>query len=129
MRIHHGLGSILAMSLASLCASAKSNDANLTGLPTYPGLTGGTMDNVPRDLFGHQCTHFAANSNDALAKVTDWYRKNFADAKETAVNSDNMYGGYFKLDGIKLKKGNDFINVYRMQKQEDTSVEIFKCSN
>jgi hypothetical protein len=38
-----------------------------------------------------------------------------------------LYGNYFKLDGIKLLSGNDIVNVYRMQNDKQTSVELFKC--
>jgi hypothetical protein len=45
-----------------------------------------------------------------------------------SVNKDSLYCG-FKLDGIKLLLGNDFVDIYRMANQKTTSIEIFKCKD
>jgi hypothetical protein len=50
-------------------------------------------------------------------------------AKADDVNKDSLYGSYFKLDGIKLLLGNDIVNIYRMENQKTTSIEIFKCKD
>ncbi|MBS0431787.1 MAG: hypothetical protein JSS21_05215 [Proteobacteria bacterium] len=110
-------------------SAAHANQPNATDLPSYPGATNGIMDATYRDTFGHSCIHYMANSAEPLATVEAWYRKQMAGAHETPVNADNMYGGFFKLDGSRLKRGNDFANTYRSQCQKDTSVELFSCRN
>ena len=133
MPLRTKLGSCVAVSVfamvmlaAPLTAEAKGVAKNTTGLPTYSAESGSTMDALPRSWNGHQCTHYASNSNDALATVEAWYRKEMAGAKEAPVNADHQYGP-FTLDGIKFTKGIDVVNVYRMQNQKDTSIELFKC--
>ena len=116
---------ILALPLSSL-ANAKGVAKNTTGLPTYPKETSSIMDAQPRDWRGHQCTHYASSSDDPLATVESWYRKELPGAKEAPVNADAQYGP-FKLDGIKFSHGVDVVNVYRMQGQKDTAIELFKC--
>ena len=78
---------------------------------------------------GRSCIHFSASTPDGLAAVEDWYKKALPSAKLDDVNKDSMYGDHFKLDGIKLLNGNDFVNVYRMNNGTRTSVELFKCRN
>jgi hypothetical protein len=100
---------------------------NTTGLPTYPHLRRAIMDSVSRNTLGHQCTHFAADSGDPLEVVEAWYRKALPGAVESDVNQDSIYGSYFKLTGIKLTKGSDFLTVYRTVNGTSTSIELFKC--
>jgi len=85
------------------------------------------MDPVPRDTLGHQCTHYAAESPDPLETVEAWYRKVLPGSVEGDVNKDSMYGSYFKLIGIKLTRGNDFLTIYRTADAKSTSIELFKC--
>lgn len=106
---------------------AADGDQNTTGLPTYPHLRRAIMDAVSRNTLGHQCTHFAADSGDPLEMVEAWYRKALPGAVESDVNQDSIYGGYFKLTGIKLTKGSDFLTVYRTDSSTSTSIELFKC--
>jgi hypothetical protein len=106
---------------------AADVDQNTTGLPTYPHLRRAIMDAVSRNTLGHQCTHFAADSGDPLETVEAWYRKALPGAVESDVNQDSIYGSYFKLTGIKLTKGSDFLTVYRADTGTSTSIELFKC--
>ena len=48
-------------------------------------------------------------------------------ALESDVNQDSIYGSYFKLTGIKLTRGSDFLTVYRSDNGTTTSIELFKC--
>jgi hypothetical protein len=106
---------------------AADVDQNTTGLPTYPHLRRAIMDAVSRDTLGRLCTHFAADSGDSLEMVEAWYRKALPGAVETDVNQDSIYGSYFKLTGIKLTKGSDFLTVYRIADGTSTSIELFNC--
>jgi hypothetical protein len=56
-----------------------------------------------------------------------WYRKAVPGAVESDVNQDSIYGSYFKLTGIKLTKGSDFLTVYRIADGTSASIELFKC--
>jgi hypothetical protein len=109
---------------------AYAGQPNTTGLPSYPHDAGGTMDAVFRSTpTGQSCTHYSTNTPDALAVVEAWYKKQLPGAKVLDVNDGALYGSYFKLDGIRLLVGNDFLTVYRMTNQKDTSIEMFKCKN
>ena len=108
--------------------AAASLAINTTGLPTYPHVKRAVMDAVPRNTLGRQCTHYAADTPDALEVVEDWYRKAYPGAVETDVNQESIYGSYFKLTGIRLSRDNDFLTVYRMPEGSSTSIELFKCS-
>jgi hypothetical protein len=125
---------VIAGALALCCgvpifaaADAGDIDKNTTGLPTYPHLRRAVMDSVARNTLGHQCTHFAADSADPLETVVQWYRKAVPGAVESDVNQDSIYGSYFKLTGIRLTKGSDFLTVYRTANGTSTSIELFKC--
>lgn len=122
-------GSLIAAACCALiCSSQAADQSNTTGLPTYPNMKNQRMDAVYRSLpNGQNCTHFSAATPDALAAVEDWYKKALPNAKIDDVNKNSLYGNYFKLDGIKLLSGNDIANVYRMQNDKQTSVELFKC--
>jgi len=103
---------------------------NTTGLPTYPRHSGGTMDATYRSIpNGQHCIHFDTDTPDALADVEAWYKKQMPGAKADDANKDPLYGSYFKLDGIKLLLGNDIVNIYRMENQKTTSIEVFKCKD
>jgi hypothetical protein len=108
-------------------SAATDIDKNTTGLPTYPHLRRAIMDSVSRSTLGRQCTHFAAESGDPLEMVEAWYRRSVPGAVETDVNQDSIYGSYFKLTGIRLTRGNDFLTVYRAANGTSTSIELFKC--
>jgi hypothetical protein len=111
-------------------AASHAADTNTTGLPTYPHDDKGKMDSTYRSLpNGQHCMHYSGDTPDALADVEAWYKKQLPAAKLEDVNKDSLYGGYFKLDGIKLLVGNDIVNVYRMTNQKTTSIEIFKCKD
>lgn len=119
------LGASVAMALS---ISASAADSNSTGLPSYPHDPGGTMDGVYRSVpSGQSCIHYSTNSPDALADIEAWYKKQLPGARVLDVNDAGLYGHYFKLDGIQLVSGTDFITVYRMANQKDTSIELFKC--
>lgn len=123
---------ILCAGLLAVMAVAAhaANAANTTGLPDYPGATPGVMDGVYRSLpSGATCTHYMTDTPDDLGKVQTWYRGHMTGARETPVNSDNMYGGYFKLVGSKFEHGHDFANVYRNAGDKNTSIELFKCKS
>jgi len=110
----------------NILSSTLAADLNSTGLPTYPHDTGGKMDTTFRSIpNGQHCMHYAGDTPDALADVEAWYRKKMPND----VNKNSLYGSYFKLDGIKLLVGNDFVNIYRMTNQKTTTIEIFKCSD
>jgi hypothetical protein len=124
----------IALCQIGMCAAVLSSrsaaadvDHNTTGLPTYPHLRRAIMDAVPRNTLGHQCTHFAAESGDPLEMVEAWYRRALPGALESDVNQDSMYGSYFKLTGIRLTKGSDFLTVYRTDTGTSTAIELFKC--
>ena len=119
----------VAVSFATASALAGVADANTTGLPTYPHISRGTMDARYRSIpNGQQCIRYEGNTPDALADVESWYKKQLPGAKADDINKDSLYGP-FKLDGIKLLLGNDFVNVYRTANQKTTSIEIFKCKD
>ncbi len=117
----------LCFTVLSIRSPAADLDQNTTGLPTYPHLRRAIMDAVSRDTLGHQCTYFAADSGDPLEMVEAWYRKALPGAVESDVNQDSIYGSYFKLTGIRLTKGSDFLTVYRTADGTSTSIELFKC--
>jgi hypothetical protein len=117
----------LCCTVLSIRSPAADVDQNTTGLPTYPHLRRAIMDAVPRETLGHQCTHFTADSGDPLEVVEAWYRKALPGAVESDVNQDSIYGSYFKLTGIRLTKGSDFLTVYRTTGGTSTSIELFKC--
>ena len=116
-----GIPGIAAVAAASLAF-------NTTGLPTYPHLKSSIMDAVPRNTLGRSCTHYAADSADALETVEAWYRQAYPGAVERDVNEQSIYGSYFKLTGIRLSRDNDFLTVYRMPGGTSTSIELFRCS-
>jgi hypothetical protein len=115
------------LSLLPTASPAADIEQNTTGLPTYPHLRRGLMDSVPRNTLGRQCTHYAAESGDPLEMVEAWYRKALPGAVESNVNDNSIYGSYFKLTGIRLTRGNDFLTVYRIPSGMSTSIELFKC--
>ena len=102
---------------------------NLTGLPTYPNLNTGHMDNFTRtDTLGHRCTRFAATTFDALSVVQLWYRQAMAGASETDLANDANYGKAFALSGIKLAWGVDSAVIYQLVNQSAINIELFRCS-
>lgn len=133
MRAQRTRGPVTAGALVLCCAlyappsSAVDIEKNTTGLPTYPHLRRAVMDSVSRTTLGRQCTHFAADSGDPLEVVEEWYRKALPGALESDVNQDSIYGSYFKLTGIRLTQGNDFLTVYRTANGASTSIELFRC--
>jgi hypothetical protein len=125
---------LAAMTACTLCLQAISPaapaaiDRNTTGLPTYPRIARAIMDPVARDTLGRKCIHYAADSSDPLETVEAWYRQALAGASESDVNQDSMYGGFFKLNGIKFTRGNDLVTVYRQENSKVTSIELFQCA-
>jgi hypothetical protein len=120
----------LAIALFTVVRLASAN-SNATGLPTYPHEDGQSrMDPNYRSYpTGQHCIHYAASSQDPLKSVIDWYHRQLPSAKEEDVNKNSLYGSYFKLDGVRLLIGNDFINIYRMRNRDSTSIEIYKCKD
>jgi hypothetical protein len=76
------------------------------------------MHAVPKDTLGHKCIHYAADWPDALEALEAWYRHALPGATEIDVNKSSLYGSYFKLNGIKLSPGTDFLTIYRMADQK-----------
>ena len=115
--------------LAPAAIASAQNVYNLTGLPAYPNLNEAKMDALARtDKLGHWCTRFAADTFDPLEVVEAWYRKVLINASETDLNNDERYRNYFKLSGIKLALGIDYVTVYRTVDRSSTSIELFRCS-
>jgi hypothetical protein len=104
-----------------------ADDRNTTGLPTYPHIGHAIMDPVPRDTLGSKCIHYVADSEDPLDRVAAWYRHAMPGATESDVNQNSIYVG-FKLSGIRLTLGADFVTVYRTANGKTTSIELFKCA-
>ena len=127
------LAALAALTLCSPWANfalAGGPNQNSTGLPTYPHDSGGMMDSVYRSVpNGQHCRHYAGSTPDALAAVVGWYKKELPKARIDDVNKNSLNGGYFKLDGIKMVIGNDFLTIYRTEKGTQTSIEIFKCND
>jgi hypothetical protein len=117
----------LCLGLLPALGVAADIDPNTTGLPTYPHVRRAVMDVVARNTLGRQCTHYAAESGDSLEKVEAWYRNALPGAVESDVNENSIYGSYFKLSGIRLTRGNDFLTVYTIPSGASTSIELFKC--
>ena len=117
----------LCLGLLPALGHAADIDPNSTGLPTYPHVRRAIMDAVARSTLGRQCTHYTAESGDSLEKVESWYRQALPGAVESDVNENSIYGSYFKLTGIRLTRGNDFLTVYRIPNAVSTSIELFKC--
>ena len=109
-------------------AALAADDRNTTGLPTYPHIGHAIMDPVPRDTLGSKCIHYVADSDDALERVQAWYRHALPGAVESDVNQKPIYGAFFKLTGIRLTLGADFVTVYRTANGRMTSIELFKCA-
>jgi len=61
---------------------------------------------------------------DALAAVEHWYQNAPPNAQADDGKKNGLYGGYCKLDGIKLVVGNDFLTIYRAAEARGTSIEI-----
>jgi hypothetical protein len=123
-------GAAIALVLLSILSSdlPAADDRNTTGLPTYPHIGHAIMDPVPRDTRGSKCIHYVADSEDPLERVTAWYRHALPGALESDVNQNPIYGGFFKLTGIRLTLGADFVTVYRTANGKTTSIEHFKCA-
>ena len=117
----------LCLGLLPALGVAADIDPNTTGLPTYPHVRRAVMDGVARNTLGRQCTHYAAESGDSLEKVEAWYRSALPGAVESDVNENSVYGSYFKLSGIRLTRGSDFLTVYTIHSGASTSIELFKC--
>ena len=115
-----------------VCAApaAATEVYNFTGLPAYPNLNAAKMDPATRiDRLGRQCARFAGSTSDSLDAVEAWYRKALAGASETDLNNDENYsGGGLKLSGIKLAVGVDYVTIFRLPNQSNTSIELFRCS-
>jgi hypothetical protein len=121
--------SVTALAVCSPWPLRAEGAKNATGLPTYPHDSGSSMDSVYRSIpNGQHCIHYTGSTADALAVVEEWYKKALPGAQADDVNKNSLYGGYFKLDGIKLVVGNDFVNIYRTERATQTSIEIFKCN-
>ncbi len=121
------LAVLTVCSPGSFFAAAGDLAKNATGLPSYSHDSGGTMDPVYRSVpNGQHCIHYAGSTQDALTVVEAWYKKALPKARVDDVNKNSPYGSYFKLDGIKLVDGNDFLTVYRMANSTQTTIEIFK---
>jgi hypothetical protein len=120
----------LACSMLGAASLGFAEDVyNLTGLPAYPNLNRAKMDAVAKtDTLGRWCTRFAGETFDRLDVVEAWYRKALVSASETDLNNDENYKNYFKLSGIKLALGIDYVTVYRTANQSTTSIELFRCS-
>jgi hypothetical protein len=123
---------VVAGACAGLALSAISaaDDANSTGLPTYPHIDpkSASMDATYRSLpNGQHCVHFNASTADALETVEAWYRNQMPGAKSRDVNEHSLYGSYFKLQGITLLSGNGIVNVMRMANDKATYLDLFKC--
>jgi hypothetical protein len=121
---------LLTLSILGIASIAAAEDVyNLTGLPTYPNLKRAKMDDAAKtDTLGHWCTRFAAETFDRLDLVEAWYRKALVNASETDLTNDQRYKNYFKLSGIKLALGIDYVTVYTTADQSTTSIELFRCS-
>lgn len=119
---------LIVLAFVSSSVASAAIDRNTTGLPTYPHVTHAIMDSVPRDTLGRKCIHYAADSEDRLEAVEEWYRHALPQAIETDVNRNSLYGEAFKLTGIRLTVGNDFITLYRTENGRTTSIELFKCA-
>ena len=128
-RIHPHAGRSLGI-LLTLVSSAvpAAEDRNTTGLPTYPHISCAIMDPVPRDTLGSKCIHYTADSPDPLDSVEAWYRHALPGAVESDVNQNSLYGDFFKLNGIRLTLGTDFVTVYRTANGRLTSIELFRCA-
>jgi hypothetical protein len=113
-----------------VAAAARSADVkNLTGLPTYPSLTGAFMDPLWRtDILGRWCAHFSATSRDPVDRVETWYRQILVGASETDLSHDPAYQVYLGLDGIKLDIGVDWVAIYRVFNQTTTSIDLYRCT-
>jgi len=119
---------LIVLAFVSSSVASAAIDRNTTGLPSYPHVTHAIMDPVPRDTLGRKCIHYAADSEDRLEAVEEWYRHALPQAIETDVNRNSLYGEAFKLTGIRLTVGNDFITLYRTENGRTTSIELFKCA-
>lgn len=122
----------IAALLVQLVAApfARSEEVqNLTGLPVYPNLSKAMMDGVVRTgSLGRWCSRFAAETFYPIEMVESWYRKAMLGASETDLTHDERYRNFFRLSGIKLARGIDYVNVYRVANQTSTSIELFRCS-
>lgn len=63
-----------------------------------------------------------------LDSVEAWYRQALPGAAESDVNQNSLYGDFFKLNGIRLTLGTDFVTVYRTANGGLTFIELFKCA-
>lgn len=109
--------------------SVAAEVKNYTGLPAFPSLSRAAMDRVSKtDTLGHWCSRFAAETSFPLDKVEAWYRKALVSASETDLTNDRTYKPYPGLNGIKLALGIDYVTVFRMTGQTNTSIELFRCS-
>jgi hypothetical protein len=131
---------VVASVLAALGAhaqtrAAQSNAAqtypvaNSTGLPLFPYLNRGAMDQLTHtDTMGHWCSRFAGETSYPLEKVQAWYRAAMLRASETDLTNDDRYKPYTALAGIKLALGIDYVTVFRVAGGAATSIELYRCS-
>lgn len=122
-------GIAIAAVLCGAAAGAPASIPNLTGLPAYPNLSKGSMDDVYRtEDLGRWCARFIATSPDSLRAVEDWYRKTLLRASETDLAHDDQFKVYPSLSGIKLVLGIDYVALYRLGNQP-TVIELHRCSS
>jgi hypothetical protein len=131
-RMPKGLLSRFAAVAAAACfcgaaAAPAAVTQNLTGLPTYPHLTGAVMDDVwHTENLGRWCARFTGVTSDGLDAVEDWYRRTLRHASETDLTRDRRFQGSPELAGVKLALGVDYVALYRMPHQP-TVIELHLC--
>ena len=67
---------------------------------------------------GQHCTHYPGSSKDALATAIDWYKKALPGGNSEKFSLHSLFGSDFKLDGVRLTLGDDFVNQRGRRRSE-----------
>ncbi len=120
--------SAAATNTASATGAATAPDAaqasgdvapNNNGLPVYPHLN--KADLLQRDVYkGGIYSAYKQDTSDSLETVEAYYRKAWPGAQEGPTDSPSDYVG------IKLTKGQDFIEIYRFGMMKTVSIDAMK---
>jgi len=116
-RIQFSIGSLLLLTLLSVCAEANSFVDGENGLPTYPKLSSSLLVRHER-YDSNYYDDFKQETPDGIETVEAWYRRNFIDARGVATAGD--------YPGIQLKRGRDIVWIYNFVGSRGTNIEAMK---
>lgn len=105
-RVHSLFAVAAAVAALTLSTARAADEANATGLPTYPHIARdvASMDATYRcKPNGQHWIHFSAKTEDPLATVEAWDRAQLPGAQSTDAHKIALYGSSFKYEGISCR--------------------------